>query len=134
MILVDCLPNHKIPDIATYLEYDFNEYTQDETHAKNIVQMLLKQGTELVGCCTFRDDCVPLTARVSDILGLHGVGLRGATIAKKKSSTQNTLCDSAADNGSAYMYAERCHHIENEGDLESAEKTVEFPAIIKMEY
>lgn len=55
-------------------------------------------------------------------------------IAKKKSSTQNTLCDSAADNGSAYMYAERCHHIENEGDLESAEKTVEFPAIIKMEY
>lgn len=33
-----------------------------------------------------------------------------------------------------YMYAERCHHIENEGDFESAEKTVEFPAIIKMEY
>lgn len=32
------------------------------------------------------------------------------------------------------MYAERCHHIENEGDLESAEKTVEFCAIIKMEY
>lgn len=47
MILVDCLPNHKIPDVATYLEYDFNEYTQDETHAKNIVQMLLEQGTDL---------------------------------------------------------------------------------------
>lgn len=66
MILVDCLPNHKIPDIATYLEYDFNEYTQDETHAKNIVQMLLEQGTDLDGCCTFREDCVPLTARVSE--------------------------------------------------------------------
>lgn len=77
---------------------------------------------------------MPLTARVSDLLGLHGVGLRGAMIAKKKSSTQNTLCDRAADNGSAYMYAEICHHIENEGDLESAEKTVEFPVIIKMEY
>lgn len=99
MILIDCLPNHKIPDVATYLEYDFNEYTQDETHAKNIVQMLLEQGTELDGCCTFREDCVPLPARVSDILGLHGVGLKGAMIAKKKSSTQNTLCDSAADNG-----------------------------------
>lgn len=32
------------------------------------------------------------------------------------------------------MYAERRHHIENESDLESAEKTVEFCAIIKMEY
>lgn len=134
MILVDCLPNHKIPDVATYLEYDFTYYTQDETHAQNIVRMLLEQETELVGCCTFREDCVPLTARVCDILGLHGIGLKGAMIAKKKSSTQNTLCDSATSNGNTYMYAERCYHIENEGDLETAEKTVEFPAIIKLEY
>lgn len=53
----------------------------------------------MVAVLAFREDCVPLKARVSDILGLHGVGLKGAMIAKKKSSTQNTLCDSAADNG-----------------------------------
>lgn len=137
VVLVDCLPNHEIPDVARYLEYDFTDHTQDETHAKTIVQMLLKHGAELDGCCTFWEDCVPLAARICDMLDLDGIGLKGAMIAKKKSSTQNTLCDRTADIPHfprTYLYAERCHHIENECDLENAEKSVEFPAIMKLEY
>lgn len=44
------------------------------------------------------------------------------------------MCDSVVDNGSVYMYVERCYYIENEGDLEFVEKIVEFFVIIKIEY
>ena len=137
VVLVDSLPKHAVPDVARYLEYDFTDHTQDARHAKNIIQLLLQSGVEPDGCCTFWEDCGPLAALICDTLHLEGAGWTGACIAKKKTSTHNTLCDRTADIPHfprTYLYAERCYHIENECDLETTKIGVEFPAIIKFEY
>ena len=136
-MLVDKLPKYAVPDVAQYLEYDFTDHTHDERHAKSIVQMLLNSGVKANGCCTFCEECVPLAALICDMLHLNGAGSVGARIAKKKSCTQNTLCDRTAclpHFPQTYRYAERCCHIENDSDLDTAEKSIEFPAIIKFEY
>ena len=126
-----------MPDVAQYIEYDFTDHTQDEIHAKNIIDILTKSRVNVDGCCAFWEDCGPLAAFICDMLHLEGTGLTGTCVAKKKSSTQNTLCNRTANIPhcpKTSLYATKCYHIENCNDLDAAEKSIYFPAFMKFEY
>jgi hypothetical protein len=73
---------------------DISDHLRDEEHAHNIVKLLesAHPGLNIDGCLTFWEDCVPLTARVGELMGLdHLPNLEAARNAKSKALTQHVL-------------------------------------------
>ena len=72
-MLVDSDPNHLAKEhVHKFVHFDFSNHKIDSVHAKNIINMLLKQSIHVQGCLTFWEDCVPLTAMISETLGTNG--------------------------------------------------------------
>ncbi|XP_060084792.1 carnosine synthase 1-like isoform X2 [Ylistrum balloti] len=124
-------------NVDKFLQYDFSDHMQDDRHARNIIQLLSTDIDDVDGCCTFWEDCGPLAANICDKMKYCGAGLRGALIAKKKSSTQHLLRQRTADIPHfprTYLYTGRSAAIRQSEQIASAAKHVQFPAVLKLEY
>ncbi|XP_033729200.1 carnosine synthase 1-like [Pecten maximus] len=136
LILVETKPEVIPPeDVYKYIQYDFTDHTQDETHADRIAQMLTALKVSIDGCCTFKDECGPLAAYLCEKLGLTGgAGVLGAMNARYKSSTHTYLqkqINGVRQFPRTYEYTGRSVKITCEESLGSAAEMVGFPAICK---
>lgn len=123
--------------VSLFITYDLTDHTQDEVHARNIIQILGEKNVAIDGCVTFWEDCVPLAAYINEFKGLTGSSLRGALNAKKKSITQSVLLGRTGDIPHwprTYLYASKTFHISSRGDIEEAAAKIEFPCVMKLEY
>ncbi|XP_033758326.1 carnosine synthase 1-like [Pecten maximus] len=122
-------------EVYKYIQYDFTDHRQDETHADRIAQILTALELSINGCCTFTDKCGPLAAYLCERLELTGgAGVLGATNVRSKSSTHMYL--QKETNGvrqfpRTYQFSGRSAKITCAESLRSAEKTVGFPAVRK---
>ena len=89
------------------------------------------------GCVTFCEFYGPLAAYICDKLGLAGVGLKGALIARSKNKTQQTLLsmkESTSTRIPTSAYASRVHYITKAGDIDELEPQLDFPCVMKPEF
>ncbi|XP_033728500.1 LOW QUALITY PROTEIN: carnosine synthase 1-like [Pecten maximus] len=123
--------------VGKFFQYDFSNHVQDNEHANNIIQLLSTDIDIVDGCCTFWEDCGPLAAHICDKMKYTGVGLQGALIAKKKSSTQQLLSERTADIPHfprTYLYIGRSAAIRKSEEISPASRHVKFPSMLKLEY
>ncbi|XP_033729193.1 carnosine synthase 1-like [Pecten maximus] len=122
-------------DVCTYIEYDFTDHRQDETHADRIAQILTALELSINGCCTFTDECGPLAAYLCERLELTGgAGVLGTTNVRSKSSTHMYL--QKETNGvrqfpRTYEYTGLFVQITCAESLRSASEMVKLPAVCK---
>lgn len=138
IILVDHNPDHFAAKlVGTFIRYEMSDHTQDEIHARNIVQLVKEKGIVLDGCVTFWEDCGPLAAYICSILSLSGTSIEGALVAKKKSSTLQVLASKTGDIPHwprTFLYTSKAYHISSSRDIEEAAAKMEFPCVMKLEF
>ncbi|KAL3855356.1 hypothetical protein ACJMK2_014571 [Sinanodonta woodiana] len=138
VILVEANPNHfAAEEVSEFMHYDFSDHSHDDDHAVKIYQLLRKKNMKVDGCLTFWEDCVPLAAKMCNLLNLTGPSVRGAMNAKNKSSTLSVLRKRTADIPHfprTYLYTSWFTSIGGRADLENATKVRKFPLIMKLEY
>jgi hypothetical protein len=111
IVLVDNFPEEMAPKVSRYIRYDSSDHSRDELHAEKIVEILRKQEISIDGCCTFWEDSRPLAALICDRMGLTGVGVEGAKIAKNKCKTHQALSCRTGNIPhfpKSSLYAEKC--------------------------
>ncbi|XP_060082534.1 carnosine synthase 1-like [Ylistrum balloti] len=125
-------------DAFKCIQYDFSDHSLDEIHAEEIINILLDLNLNIDGCCTFTDECGPLTAYLCEKLTLSGgVGVPGATNVRDKSRTHSYLrqqTDGYYNFPLTYNYTGRSTVINSENTLQSAIQTIGFPAVCKPEH
>lgn len=139
VILVDPNPNHfAVDQVWKFIEYDFNDHTDDFNNATNIIDILRNADLEIDGCVTFWEDCVPLAALINDWMKLPGgSGYEASRNAKQKSLTQNILYERRDDIPHwprTYLYASSALTITDNQDLEEAANKANYPAVLKLEH
>ncbi|XP_053385384.1 carnosine synthase 1-like isoform X2 [Mercenaria mercenaria] len=138
IVLVDSDANHLARNqVHRFIHYDFDDHQEDFAHACNIFNLLHTQGIDVDGCLTFWEDCVPLAALVKEMTGTKGSSHKAALTGKKKSRTQNVLSTCTADIPHwprTYLYSSKSVHIKSENDSVLVPKSIQFPAILKLEH
>ncbi|XP_069136733.1 carnosine synthase 1-like [Argopecten irradians] len=125
-------------NVYKYIQYDFTNHQLDHTYASEIVQILTDLRLNIDGCCTFKDECAPLTAYICDKLQLAGgVGVKGAIIARGKNLINSFLRQETA--GVPYYprtfgYTGRSARVMCEETLKHAIGVVGLPAVCKPEH
>lgn len=77
VILVESKLEHTARQhVYKFIHFDFCDHKRDAVHAKDIMNILLKEDLHVDGCVAFWEDCVPLAAMVSEILGTNGMDLK----------------------------------------------------------
>ena len=120
-----------------FIPYDYTTHSNDIIHAEHIANILINLITSIDGCCTFWEDCGPLTAMLCHQLRLHGVGIKGALNAKQKSKTHMTLLQKTGDIPHfprTYLYAGKCKPIEEKEDIEKLMHEFRTPCMLKLEF
>jgi len=138
VILVDHDPEAlAVKLVELFIRYDLTDHTQDEVHARNIIQLIQEKDLLIDGCITFWEDCGPLAAHINDLMGLGGPSLRGALAAKKKSSTQTAIKLNSGHMKhlpSTALYSSKTFHISSAEDIDDAAAQMEYPCVMKLEF
>ncbi|KAK3084557.1 hypothetical protein FSP39_015338 [Pinctada imbricata] len=122
---------------SMFIPYDFSNHVDDIDHADAISEILQSHAVKADGCCTFWEDCVPLTARLCSVLGLMGTGVEGAINAKQKSRTQKILMKRTGDIPHfprTYLYAGKTVQIKTRVDIPKHMPKFRMPCMLKLEY
>ena len=73
VVLVDADKYHFAKDeVHEFIHYNYNDHTNDPSHARSIVAQVTNLDLHIDGCLTFWEDCGPLTANICKLLGLAG--------------------------------------------------------------
>lgn len=123
--------------VYKFIHFDFSDHKKDAVHAKNIINLLLKESLKVDGCLTFWEDCVPLAAIVAESLGTKHSSVSAAYNAKQKSRTQQVLyrCDGDIPHWPrTCLYAADAERIRKLEDCVPAAERIGFPAIMKLEH
>ncbi|XP_018610398.1 carnosine synthase 1-like isoform X2 [Scleropages formosus] len=89
IMLVESDPSHFASHLVDHFFPlpDLPDHRRDDQHCVRICEWVAAAGRQPDGCVCFWDDCVILTALVCQKLGLRGLPVEAAHIAKEKSST-----------------------------------------------
>ncbi|XP_062568423.1 carnosine synthase 1-like [Saccostrea cucullata] len=137
VVLVDNIPKEKAPKVYHFIQYDFMDRQNNDSHAAEIIRRLKREGITVDGCCAYLEDNTLLASIICEILGLNGSGVKGTQASKVKSATQKTLFlqkQHAANYPRFSSYASKSIRIRSVDDISSAVDQVSLPCVLKFEY
>ncbi|KAG8434852.1 hypothetical protein GDO86_012989 [Hymenochirus boettgeri] len=136
--LVESNPEHFASSlVSSFIHYDFEDHSLDETHAKNLLTIVKGKNLNLSGCMAFWDECTVLAAVLGNLLELPGPHPSAVRLAKHKTQTQlhlfsiNSLSPLLPCPG---VFAVPCFSLcPGESGLIETESALSYPFVLKPE-